>query len=159
MAVLVPNAAIRQGLLGLTVSRAAALLPATATGNIFTVTGGRILLVSLIGEQVVVAPATANTLKVSTAPTVGTAVDLCAASAALANAAAGVHYTLPAAAATALVTDVGAPVGGGVIVQAVRWLIPAGAISITTTGTAATGTVKWDLSYIPLDLGVTVAAA
>ena len=156
MTTIIANASVRQISLGINVSRAAANLPASTAGNIFTVSGGRILVVSLIGEVTTVIQTQACTLKVSTAPTTGSAVDLCAASASISAAAVGTHFTLPAAAATALVTDLAT--GGGVIAKQAAWLIPVGSVTITTSATN-TGQVKWDLTYVPLDIGAQVVAA
>jgi hypothetical protein len=156
MTTLIKNADVRTIALGIQVSRATNTLPATTTGNIFTITGGRILLVALIGEVTTAIQNQACTLKVSTAPTVGSAVDLCTAGSII-NAAVGTHFSLPSAAASALVTDLGT--GGGVQdVMTSAWLIPVGALTITTSATN-TGSVKWDMAYIPWDNGAQVAAA
>lgn len=155
MTTIIKNADVRTIALGINVSRATAALPASAAGNIFTVSGGRILVVSLIGEVTTAIQNQACTLKVSTAPTTGSAVDLCTAGSIIA-APVGVHFTLPAAAATAIVTDLST--GGGVIAKQASWLVPVGAISITTSATN-TGSVKWDLTYVPLDVGAQVVAA
>jgi hypothetical protein len=156
MASLIQNKDVRQLALGNQLSRATNTLPATATGNIFTITGGRILLVALIGEVTTAIQNQACTLKVSTAPTVGSAVDLCAAGSII-NAAVGTHFSLPSAAASALVTDLGT--GGGVQdVMTSAWLVPIGSLTITTSATN-TGSVKWDLAYIPWDNAAQVAAA
>jgi hypothetical protein len=48
-------------------------LPQTATGTLFTVTGGAILVTSLIGLVTTAIGATATSLSLGTAPTVGTA--------------------------------------------------------------------------------------
>jgi len=154
MAVLVPNAAVRQGALGLLVSRATSNLPATAALNIFTVTGGRILVVSLVGEVTTIIQAQACTVKVTSTPTAGTAVDLSAVSASISGLEVGGKLTLPAAAATALVTGN----AGGVIGRQAAWVIPPGSLSYTTSATN-TGQIKWDLVYVPLDNAASVAAA
>src|SRR4051812_41312051 len=69
------TASYRSLVLGQRVTRAAALLPATTQAAIFTVAGGKVLVTSLIGEVVVVMPATVNTVKVTGNPTAGTDVD------------------------------------------------------------------------------------
>ena len=63
-------------LLGIHVVKAAATLPATTTQTIFTVAGGRCLVSLLLGEVTTIVQAQANNLKVTSAPTTGTAVDL-----------------------------------------------------------------------------------
>lgn len=155
MTTIIANASVRQIALGINVSRATAALPATATGNIFTVSGGRIFLRYLIGEVTTVMGATATTLKVSSSPTVGSALDLCTATA-VTSFAAGVHLALPAAVGSALVTDTGS--GASLVAAYQLTLIPVGSITITTSATD-TGSVKWDLGYVPLDIGAQVVAA
>lgn len=156
MTTLIKNQDVRTIALGIQVSRATAALPASTVGNIFTITGGRILVVALIGEVTTAIQNQACTLKVSTAPTVGSAVDLCTAGSIIA-APVGVHFSLPSAAASALVTDLAT--GGGVQdVLTSAWLVPVGALSVTTSATN-TGSVKWDLVYIPYDNGAQVVAA
>lgn len=154
MTTIIANASVRQIALGINVSRATSALPATAALNIFTVSGGRILLVSLIGEVTTIIQAQACTIKVTSTPTTGTAVDLSAVSASLSGLEVGGKLTLPAAAATALVSGN----AGGVIGKQASWVIPVGNISYTTSATN-TGAIKWDLTYVPLDVGAQVVAA
>lgn len=154
MTTLIANASVRTIALGINVSRAAANLPASAAGNIFTVSGGRILLVSLVGEVTTIIQAQACTVKVTSTPTTGTAVDLSAVSASISGLEVGGKLTLPAAAATALVTGN----AGGVIGKQAAWVIPIGNISYTTSATN-TGQIKWDLTYVPLDAAAQVVAA
>jgi hypothetical protein len=149
--------ALRRLVLGEKVTRAAALLPATTTGNIFTVTGGRVLITSFLGVAVTASPATTNTLKVSVAPASGTGADLCTA-VSVASQQAGSQILLPdpvAAASNLVVTTA----GGNAPTSAHGFVVPAGTITLTTTGTAATGTWQWDLTYVPIDDGAAVAAA
>ncbi|MDH6116904.1 hypothetical protein ABH930_000323 [Kitasatospora sp. GAS204A] len=156
MATLIKNQDVRTLALGIQVSRATNTLPASTAGNIFTVSGGRILLVALIGEVTTAIQNQACTLKVSTAPTVGSAVDLCTAGSII-NAPVGVHFSLPSSAASALTTDLST--GGGVQdVMTSAWLIPVGNLTVTTSATN-TGSVKWDLAYIPWDNAAQVVAA
>jgi hypothetical protein len=139
---------------GRLVSRATSTLPASTSLNIFTVAGGRVLLVGLVGEVTTIIQAQACTVKVTSTPTTGTAVDLSAASASISALEVGGKLTLPAAAATAMVTGN----AGGVIFRQAQWVIPIGSLSYTTSATN-TGSIKWDLLYVPLDNGANVVAA
>ena len=141
---------------GILVSRAAATLPATAAQNIFTVSGGRILLVALVGEVTTVIQAQSTTVKVTSTPTTGSAIDMSAATADINALEVGGRITLanPPAAATALVKTN----AGYTNLPGVRTVVPAGTISYTT-GATSTGALRWDLLYIPLDTGASVAAA
>jgi hypothetical protein len=154
MTTIVSNASVRQINLGTLVSRATATLPASALGAIFTVTGGRILIRSLIGEVTTVIQTQACTVKVTSTPTTGTAVDLCAASASISALEVGGRLALPAAAATAMVTGN----AGAILGRLSEWVVGIGSIGITTSATN-TGSVKWDLIYVPIDNGAQVVAA
>lgn len=154
MTYMLSTSGVRTALLGIKVSRATATLPQTATGSIFTVSGGRIVVTSLVGEVTTVLGATATTLKVTSTPTVGSAIDLSSATA-VTSLQVGGHITLPSTVGSAtVVSNAGAvAIPGGLAV-----LVPAGSIQITTNA-SDTGSVKWDLTYIPFDDGVTVVAA
>lgn len=154
MTTLIQNSALRLIDAGVMVSRATATLPATTLGHIFTVTGGRILVRYLVGEVTTVIQTQACTVKVTSTPTTGTAVDLCAASSSISALEVGGKLGLPAAAATAMVTGN----AGGILTALASWVVPIGSIDITTSATN-TGSVKWDLIYVPLDNGATVVAA
>lgn len=154
MTVAYSNASLREILAGVAVSRATATLPASTLGHIFTISGGRILVKYLIGEVTTIIQAQACTVKVTGTPTTGTAVDWSAVSASISGLEVGGKFSLPAAAATALVTGN----AGGVIAKGAEWVASVGTIDITTSATN-TGSVKWDLIYIPLDTGATVVAA
>jgi hypothetical protein len=154
MTTIIKNADIRTIAAGLAVARATATLPATTAQNIFTVSGGRILLKYLVGEVTTIVQAQACTLKVTSTPTTGTAVDLSAASASISGAEVGAKFGLPAAAATGLVFGN----AGGILTGLAQWVIPIGNISYTTSATN-TGSIKWDLIYVPLENGAQVVAA
>lgn len=134
------------------VSRATASLPATTTGTIFNVIGGRVKLKALIGEVTTAIQAQACNLSVNCNPTVGgTAV---IASTVDINAdEAGTTYGVEGDGTALVATSSGYTPGcfGEPVVQE-------GIISITTSATN-TGSVKWDLYYLPLDPTAYVTAA
>jgi hypothetical protein len=148
-------AAKRSLVLGEAVNRAAALQPATTQAAIFTVAGGKVLVTSLVGEVVVATPATANTVKVTGNPTSGTDVDWCTATS-TASKEVGSIISLPGAVASGLTVS---NAGGGNPFPANGQIAQIGTIDLVTTGTAATGTIKWTLTYVPIDDGATVTAA
>ena len=132
-----------------------AALPATATGNIFTVSGGRILIVALIGEVTTAVQNQACTLAIGTAPTVGTGSTTALGTASSIIAAPiGTHFGINPGSATA--TDLATQ--AGISTPAGRFLVDVGTITITTSATN-TGSVKWDLIYVPWDTAAAVAAA
>lgn len=137
---------------GIPVNRATAALPASTTGAIFTIAGGRVLLLQLLGEVTTVIQAQATTLKAQANPTAaGASVDLCATGDVNA-AAVGTLLGITGAVATAL------QIGLAVIGMTTPQVIQAGTIDLVTVATS-TGSVKWQMRYLPLDNGVTVVAA
>lgn len=145
----------RQVALGIRVERAAGLQPATAYGALFNVTGGKVLVTSLIGEVIVATPATVNTAKITGTPTAGTAVDWTTATS-TASKEVGTIITPAVTAGGALVV---ANAGGGNAIAPTGYVAQIGTVGLTTSGTAATGTIKWTLTYVPIDDGAAVTAA
>ena len=139
-------------LLGIHVVKAAATLPATTTQTIFTVTGGRVLICMLTGQVTTIVQAQANNLKITAAPTVGTATDL--ASNLDINAKEAGTLFIAECDGTALVgPNAGAAMSG--IGQPFA-VVNTGVIRIETSATS-TGATSWDLWYLPLDAGAAVA--
>lgn len=143
---------------GARVDKAATLgatLFTTAKVPIFNVVGGRILLLALVGEVTVQLGADATLAKFTGTPTVGTAVDLCANSASLANATVGQRLVMTGTLANALTIAE----AGGSLWQATAHIIGVGTIDITGSVQGTAGSVKFSLWYVPLDDGAYVTAA
>lgn len=136
---------------GFRADKASAALPQTATGTLFTVAGGRVALLGLLGEVTVVLGATATNAKIISTPTTGTAVDLCAVLA-IASKEAGTLFGI-----TGIFTDalVGANAGAAVLQQR-PIVIPIGVIGLNTSAND-TGSTKWTAWWVPLDSGATLA--
>lgn len=139
---------------GLKVDKAAAVLPATATGHLFVVSGGRVIITSMVGEVTTVCDGTATTAKITSTPTVGTAVDLTSTTA-VTSKEVGSLITLPLTFGGALNVQ---NAGGGEIPGALGFLVPVGYLDLITSATN-TGAVKWSITYIPFDDAGSVAAA
>jgi hypothetical protein len=154
MSVIIQGPQIRQILLGTKVDRATATLPQTATGHLFQVTGGRILVTGLVGEVTVATGATATNAKLTSTPTTGTAVDLVS-NTLITSKEIGAQLTLPATSGSALVVKNGG--AGGQFPGHNPYIVPIGFIDLITDA-SDTGSVKWSLTYIPLDDGAAVAA-
>lgn len=138
---------------GARADKAAAALPQTATGTLFTVSGGRVALLGLVGEVVSALGATATNAKILHTPTVGTAVDLCAVLA-IASKEAGTLFGISGVFGDAMV---GANAGAGILPTR-PVVLPPGALGLNTNANN-TGTVKWTAYYLPLDDGATLVAA
>ena len=133
----------RKALLGVKLDRATAVLPATTYGALFTITGGRVILTSLVGEVTTICSATATNLKITATPTTGTAVDVTA-NLAIASKEVGCLFGIGVFAAA----TIGANAGATTLPLPV--IIPIGTLGLTTSATN-TGSVKWSATYIPYD--------
>lgn len=153
MSVLNDAAAFRKALFGLRVSRATAALPQTTQSALFTVTGGRILLTSIVGQVTTVIQTQANATKLVSNPTTGTDVDLCGTLDITADQV-GCLYGITGTLATAMV---GAN-AGATVVQTNALVIPVGTIDLSCAA-SSTGSVSWVITYVPLDDGASVSAA
>lgn len=151
MATQVAGKSLRTLTYGAKVDKATAALPQTTTGTLFTVTGGRIILTNIIGEVTTIIQTQANATKLVSTPTTGTAVDMCATLDITADEV-GCLYTI-----TGLPTDAMYGPNAGLGQAMSRWLIiPVGTIKLSCAA-SNTGSVKWSMTYIPLDDGATVA--
>lgn len=153
---------------GFTVTGGAKTLPATTTGHIFTVAGGRVVITSLTAVVTTVIQAQACTLSVGNTPTGGSAAvaSLAAASASISGLAVGTSLAVPVAQASALIlgaasgvlpangagTALGVPIIDGGIA-----IVPAGTIDVTTSATN-TGAIKYSVTYVPYDAGANITA-
>lgn len=139
----------------LVAERAAANLPQTAQSALFTISGGRVLIVDLLGEVTTAVQNQANTTKVVFNPTVGADRDLCS-GASIADVAVGTYFAIDPQ-PTAL--------GGLQTVIGFAWSRLAQPITLgpgtvdLNCAASNTGQVKWRLAYVPLDPGARVEAA
>jgi hypothetical protein len=147
----VDQQAITASRFGLRTDKATAALPASTTGTLFTITGGRVAILGIIGEVTTALQAQACTLKLVSTPTTGTAVDICA-TLDVNGKEIGALFGITGTFATALV---GANAGAGVMcTQPV--VAPIGTIK-ASTGATNTGSVKWTCYWLPLDDGAVLA--
>ncbi len=143
---------LRKAVIGERVSKASAALPQTATGNLFTVTGGRVMVLQIMGEVTTIIQNQACNTKLSHDPDVGAAADICAVLD-IANDAVGTNYGITGTVADAMVGASHAYL----VAQASPLILPAGVITLTTAA-SNTGAVKWDVLYIPIDEGARISA-
>lgn len=138
--------------LGRTVQRATANLPQTATGSLFAVTGGRVLVTSIVGQVTTAIQAQANAVKLRATPTVGAVNDLTG-TVDINGAAVGSLLAATGLAGDALVLST----GGGISMLRNPILVAVGNIGLTTAA-SSTGQIKWTLTYLAYDNGAAVAA-
>lgn len=161
MTVIIAGDQVRAMTTGIIVNKASAVLPATGLQTLFTVTGGRVLCVLMIGEVTVIFDGTTNNLNVVHDPTVGAVGDISAATVCTSDIV-GTLYTVHGIQAALIGTQkeggtevpthvtAKAPLGGG-------FVLPAGVTSLQTSATDTTGSTKWSMIYIPIDNGASVA--
>jgi len=133
--------------LGRRVDKAAATLPATTNQTLFTITGGRVLLFQIIGEVTTIIQAQACNAKLTSAPTTGTAVDMCAV-VDVNGKEAGSLLSIDGVLATAMAANN----AGAAALMSRPQAIPIGVIRLNTSATN-TGATKWSAWYVPLDDG------
>lgn len=162
MSVLIQGSQQRALLMGVRVERAAATLPATTSTAYFTVSGGRVIITSLIGEVTTACSATATNLNLTVDPTGANAAADLAAATAITSDAVGTLYTVSGIPTDLLSAE---KAGGTAVPNYVSgilfnqgFIVPAGSILLKTSATN-TGATKWSLTYIPYDDGASVAAA
>lgn len=176
MSVLIQGDQLRALLLGVRVARGATGLVQNDAVDLFTVSGGKVVLTSLIG---VVSTAIANTasltMQLQHTPSGGSAGDLCGATV-IQNDSVGTIYSLVSGVATDLLsiqsvstlkeadgTQVAASeVPTVTFAQLLRnpIVVPAGTISaLCSNHSPGSGAIVWSLTYIPYDNGAAVKAA
>lgn len=144
------------GDLGRVVERATAALPQTTASALFTVATGRVIVTSIIGEVTTVIQTQADATKLTFDPTdAGATQDLCATLDITADAV-GTMYSITGTPATALQDALNFVPSSKMLAQPV--ILKPGSILLDCAA-SNTGSVKWTLTYWPLDTGATVAAA
>lgn len=139
------------------VNGGAKTLPATTTANLFTVSGGRVIVTGMVGQVTTLTGATATTVSIGLTPTTGTAnnTGLATATAVTSREVGTLMSVSDASPDGALV--VGANAGAAVSYGGLDQVVQPGTITWTTSATD-TGAVSWTLTYIVLDDGASVVA-
>jgi len=124
------------------------------TQNLFTVSGGAVRILSIVGHITTAIAAGANNAKLVYTSTGGAAVDLCAA-ADIAGMAIRKLLTITGIAANAIALSA----AEGVVVSAVATapiIVTPGILSLNCTA-GTTGVIDWYIQWEPLAIGATVA--
>lgn len=140
------------GGLGFRVDRDTESLPQGADSALFTITGGRVLLLQIVGEVTTVIGGANNTKLVFNPTATGVDQDLCAVLDIDADAV-GELYTITGIVANAMRSDL--LIGQGMTNPMV---LSEGDIEINCAG-SVTGAIQWSMWYLPLDSGATVAVS
>ena len=159
MSVLLHGYQLRALNYGQQVIKAATAFPQTATGTLFTVSGGAVLVTCLLGLVTTVVQSSDPQVTLGTAPTSGTAeVAGIASSTALTSAEVGTWVTTQASSGLpgALVVMASAAKAGNAVFLPSAFVVSAGTITWTTSA-SKTGAMSWYLMYVALDTGASVA--
>jgi hypothetical protein len=149
------NGVARELTRGITVDRATDTLPATTDEALFRITGGRILLVDLVGEVTTVIQTQANNTKLKFNPTAtGADVDLCAVLDITADAV-GTLYSLTGTVGDAMTSRLLCLSAADLLARPI--VLSEGDIELDCAATN-TGSVAWSAVYVPLDSGAELAA-
>lgn len=133
------------------VSRATAALPQTTAETLVTITGGRVILANIIGEVTTVIQTQADNAKLVFNPTeAGASTDICAVLNITAKAV-GTLFSITGTVATALQSGLWLTT-----TMATPLILSEGTIDLDCAA-SNTGNVQWDVYYLPLDEGATVA--
>lgn len=131
--------------------RATAALPQSTPGSIFTIAGGKVLILGIYGEVTTVIQTQTNATKLQAKATGQTAVDLCATLDITAKAV-GSYFGITGTAATAMANGFAIPA------QTTPWVVGPGTIDLNCAA-SNTGAVKWVCHWVPIDAGATVVTA
>ncbi len=140
--------------LGHHVSRDADTLPQTTIESLFTIAGGRVLITLLFGTVTTTAIQNSDPVaKLTANPTTGTSVDI-ASTVDLSSLEIGGFIVCEGDTSALIKCNAGAGYGANLT----PWIANTGTIDLET-GASKTGSVAWDLWYVPLDAGASVVAA
>ena len=143
--------ASRKLILGTVIDKSAATLPQTTSVALFEITGGKILITSIVGEVTVVIQNQANATKLTSVPDTGTAADMCGTLDISAHEV-GSLYGITGTPADNMVTgNAGLTIGmsnKGIVVNS-------GTINLNCAANN-TGEIKWTMHYVPIDSSATV---
>lgn len=135
-------------------------LPASTTGQLFRVKGGKVRVLALVGTVTTAIQNSDPVLKVSSkaldasSAAVGTAVDI-ASTVDISSLEVGGMVFVEGDGTALVKSNAGCAFIGAVTGN---WIAPQGEIYLTT-GATKTGAIKWDLWYQPMDAGAFVEAA
>lgn len=143
------------GGLGFRVVRATSVLAQGTDLSLFTISGGRVALMLILGEVTVAIQNQANATLLKLNPTAtGADQDLCA-SLDIDNDAVGTIYTISGVVGDALRDDLLIAAGG---LRAAPLILSEGILELECAA-SNTGSIQWTLFYLPIDTGAVIEAA
>lgn len=138
--------------LGRRVEQPAKTVPQNGLSALFTISGGRVVVLGIVGEVTTVIGGTTPTAKLVANPTVGADSDITSA-VAITSDAVGNQYGVATVGGALSVLESVAPI------NQTPFVVKAGTIDLHVSAADATGAIKWSIFYVPLDDGASVTAA
>lgn len=154
------NASIAQNAIGKRVQGTAKTVPTNATQTVFTVSGGRALIMLMYGVVTTVIGGTTPAVKYVATPTTGSPNDMCTALTVTSDEV-GMMWQLPSAVGSSLIGAASTGKSGSVSGNTgglCGQIVAPGTIGFNDSAADATGAVQHTLYYIPLDPTTTVVA-
>lgn len=148
MASSIPGRQIRIAKYGITVTRNASNLAQTGNLNLFQITGGRVLITTIVGEVTTAIQAQANAVKLQ-ATNASATTDM-SGTADVNGLGVGVLFGINGTPSVAALLGASVP-------QNNEFIVASGFIRMNAAA-SNTGQMKWLVTYIPLDDGATVVA-
>jgi hypothetical protein len=149
-----PNSFLKINL-GLQVVRTTSAIAQTGDLTLFNVTGGKVVVTSLVGTVTTIIQAQANAVKIKSVPTTGTAKDL-SGTLDINAFEVGSLVTLDGTALTTALS--GSNAGGALLTRGAGILVPIGSLKMNAAA-SSTGAIQWTVTYYPYDSGAAVQAA
>lgn len=161
MTVMIQGSQYRALLLGPQVTKLAQTPPNSgSSATLFTVTGGMVVVTSLVGRVSTALSGSTGTLALGTVPTAGS-------HGAITNSIATAVVVGGAEIGTKLTPQAASGLGGALVVSALfagntpflanYFVVDAGTITCTVGVATMTGAIDWYLTYVPLDNGASVS--
>lgn len=155
MSVLDDGQAFLKNIFGLVTNRAAANLPQTAQTPYFTVSGGQVIIMAIIGTVTTAIQAQATTVQLIATPGSGTAVNISNATGDINGKEVGSTITTAATLGGTLSV---ANAGANILPTSSGFIVRTGTIDFKT-GASSTGQTSWQVFWLPITKGAQVVAA
>jgi len=159
MSVSNPNKAFAQGIIGNVVNKATGTL-ANGTTNLFTIAGGRILILGLLGRVTTAVGATTSNAKLVYNPTAaGTSFDLCTAVDIASDAVEQTYYIAGNVGTPGALIVAGTVGQGNPVFATGGYSLQSGVIEQNLSADPVGGAITWSAFWVPIDDGATLVAA
>lgn len=152
MTVMIQGSQLAAIALGTRVQSGPKTVPQNGLGALFTVSGGKVAILGIVGEVTTVIGGTTPSAKLVANPTVGTDTDIVTA-VAITSDPVGNLYGVATVGGALAVLESAAPL------NQTPFVVKPGTLDLHVSAADATGAIAWTVFYLPVDDGASVAAA